>query len=834
MSEATTMYHTAATGCNRPGLSSIDRLIATTVGREDTIADLTDQLDRQAADTKNRHVIISGPPGSGKTHLLKVLGQRWRQSRSFTDSYMLVPFPTDNYRLLSFTDWLLDLLRLVCWYHRDVTAIDHYAHLQSLDSNMEINRQAGEYLSEFTRQSGRKLVVLFDRADRLIFETKKGIGIEPELQGFLQNFSELMFVGTSSAIFADFNDELAGLLKQQFRHLPLLPFSEDETRAFIRLNLTWDGHSSLLSDSNAIVSKTQALQHMTGGNPRLVMAFYELIINENRFDIKNLFEMLLDRLTPFYYERLNGLTRKEAAVLATLVTLRDDLPTQTLLTRKMRIRSHCCAGALNRLQQLNLVTAGDHPNDKRSKVYRIREGFFELWLATGQMQEPQRFMPLLVEFVSRWYADPVSRELKRQQLWSQLLRSDRARSTSHNENAEILLFYLTDLGEYSENCQTKLELAFHYAQTGRPQLAKNLLQMISANPDQLYTYQWVNEQIYLCINDNIQPDVLTTLSDIFISWRDLRIGREDQVVSRLHLISNQLQQFGFHQMNVGLLSEIVEYRVPEPLRPPLMAKIAQSLVGLGQYQQAFDLWQQICQITEKTADLKSQATALNNLSQLYQDQGYLDAALSHNEQALKILRQIGDDEAQSVTLNNRATIYYAQGYYEKALENLEQAQFITQQTGDIATEAITLSNLSLIFHQRDDTEKAVEYLETSLKYMRQLRNRDGEITTLINLSQIYRERHDLDTAENHLATALSRLRETPQDRRIVEVLIQIGFIRWDKGDTELALTNWAEAHEVAIETRLSQQWVRPEGMIEKRRSSTGYDFPVQPSRSTDG
>ena len=72
---------------------------------------------------------------------------------------------------------------------------------------------------------------------------------------------------------------------------------------------------------------------MTGGNPRLTMMLYELIVHENIMDVKLQFQKLLDQITPFYQDRLKDLAPQERALLETIALMRTEPSTPAAIAR---------------------------------------------------------------------------------------------------------------------------------------------------------------------------------------------------------------------------------------------------------------------------------------------------------------------------------------------------------------------------------------------------------------------------------------------------------------------------------------------------------------------
>jgi len=212
----------------------------------------------------------------------------------------------------------------------------------------------------------------------------------------------------------------------------------------------------LLEQFDELSPKIKALHEMTGGNPRLVIMHYALIADENVLEVKRQFEELLDRISPFYQDRMKELPPQERAVLETMALIRSEPKTPALLARKLRKSPQQTSTLLQRLTKSGYLVVMDHPDDKRSKIYRIKEGFFDLWLSMNESRQQRKRLPALTEFFELWY-QREEREQKRRALVDQLL-ADKSppAGTDHRVAA---LEYLADTGTADEKIAAKTWVA---------------------------------------------------------------------------------------------------------------------------------------------------------------------------------------------------------------------------------------------------------------------------------------------------------------------------------------------------------------------------------------
>ena len=110
-----------------------------------------------------------------------------------------------------------------------------------------------------------------------------------------------------------------------------------ETVEVIRRNLEWENRSDILSTFEDMHSRLHGLYRMTVGNPRLTMMLYELIAHDSVTRVQDQFHLLLDRISPFYQDRLNDLPPSQRSLLECLASMRDQEKTPAAIAAQMRM-----------------------------------------------------------------------------------------------------------------------------------------------------------------------------------------------------------------------------------------------------------------------------------------------------------------------------------------------------------------------------------------------------------------------------------------------------------------------------------------------------------------
>jgi serine phosphatase RsbU (regulator of sigma subunit) len=117
---------------------------------------------------------------------------------------------------------------------------------------------------------------------------------------------------------------------------------------------------------------------------------------------------------------------------------------------------------------------------------------------------------------------------------------------------------------------------------------------------------------------------------------------------------------------------------------------------------------------EEIGDKEGIASTLNNIGNIYNDQGDYAKAIEYYTQSLKIREEIGNKNGIAMSLNNIGTIHDLQGNYAKAMDYYTQSLKIREEIGDKKGIASSLHNLGIIYHDQGESAKAFKYSQLSL------------------------------------------------------------------------------------------------------------------------
>jgi tetratricopeptide (TPR) repeat protein len=653
-----------------------------------------------------------------------------------------------------------------------------------MEEDQEIIDAAVPRLKHYQEHTGKTLLLLMENLDSLFSEQIKNEQDIHRFRTFLMDSPSATLIGTSPVYFPGLTSAQRPFY--EFFDIQVLEdLSEEQTLELVRKNLELEKRGDLLDEIDNLSPKIRALHTMTGGNPRLTMMLYELIAHENILDVRTQFQKLLDQITPFYQHRMKDLAPQERALLEAMAFMRTEPRTPASIAARMRKPPQQVSSLLKRMIKGGYLTVSKNPQDKRSRVYRIKEGFFDLWLAMSESRMGRKRLGYLVKFFELYYLNRVEREKKRSELWQKI--EEDAKKQRKRDNDLEFLDYLSELGDGPERFQNKFELSLHSLKEGNARKAKDLLMEVKPFASERRIFTWMTEQVMRWSESGPVSDVSQWFDGLVEYWKTQRSGDLEKAVAIAQRLGLDLSGRGLHRIRIELLQDALQCAIRPADKIRIYLQIAESESMDGQSDSALHTLKTAFDLCEESESKEEESAILNNISQVYKARGDYETALKYLEQSLEIGRDIGDKKGEATILNNMGTIAHARGDYETALKYLEQSLKIHREIGDKAGEGTTLNNISGIYHARGDYETALKYLEQSLKIRREIGDKAGEGAALNNLSQIFDSRGDYERALKYLEQSLNIRREIGDKAGEGATLNNIGAIHRACGDYETAL-----------------------------------------------
>ena len=736
-------------GLYRSGVTSTERLRHTSVAREHVLDNAIESVRGSMGRKSKRHLLFIGPRGIGKTHLLSRIEDTVQSDEALRTGVVVVRFPEESNRTLSFADFLIGLCEILKDAVKDEPLwADIFARVQTEEDNSKVVDTLVPAIRRQNRERNRTILVMLENLGELFTRQIRDKNDLASLRKFLMADNGCQLIATAPLHF----DAITSVEQPfyDFFDIQILEnLSFEETVDVIRLNLEWEGHQEILTNFEDLRPRLRALYQMTGGNPRLTVMLYEMIANESVTKVQDQFHLLLDRITPFYQGRLNDLAPGQRALLECLASMRDQEKTPAAIAAQMRMSQQETSSLLKRLTDAHYLRASEHPQDKRSRLYAIREGFFDIWLAMNLSRGARKRLPFLVEFFELFYPSIEDREEKRRQLRETLIKEG-------SIDAENALDYLSEVGEKGEKAAAKFDMARISARRGdADQMISYVLEAAPLAGD------GVSQSIARIVTSNQPaPDYLTEMEEMIECWQTHRSGELEQFANRLKEMGEGLTFRTFSKAKIEFLRDTLQSIVDGKERITQRLRIASVLGDLSRWSESERQQRLALAEAEELANPMLVACASSDLAQLLHETNRLGEAEPLMRRALEI-----DETALgrhhpvvAIRLNGLARLLEATSRFVEAESLFRRALKITEAAfgRQHPVVAIRLNNLAALLWETNRFEEAEPMMRRALEISEAAhgRNHPDLANRLSNLAGLLQATNQFSEAEPLFRRAL--------------------------------------------------------------------------------
>ena len=695
-------------GLYRSGVTSAERLRHTSVARRHLLDNAIESLRGSAGRKSKNHLLFIGPRGIGKTHLLSCIEDAVQSDEALGANVVVVRFPEESNRTLSFADFLIG----ICGILKDVLEDEPlwsklYAAVQTEEDDARVADTLVPAIREENRRRGRTLLVMLENLGEILGRQIRDKNDVAALRKFLMADNGCLLLATAPLHFDGITDVRQPFY--DFFDIQILEnLSFEETVEVIRLNLEWEERKDVLETLEDMRPRLRALYRMTGGNPRLTMMLYELIAHESVASVQDQFHLMLDRISPFYQGRLNDLPPGQRALLECLASMRDQEKTPAAIAARMRMSQQETSSLLKRLTDAHYLRADRHPRDRRSRLYTIREGFFDIWLAMNLSRGARRRMPFLLDFFSLFYPSIEAREEKRRQLREKLLEEG-------SVDAEKALDYLSEVGDAGERATAKFDMARIFARRGDAEQAASYVR--EAAP---LAGDGVSQSIASIVTSTpFIPDYLTEVEQMIACWEMHRSGELEEFAHRLAEMGEGLTPRTLSETRLTFLRDSlksvknIEERIAQRLR------IARVLMDLARWKESEEQQRHALAEATEFANAKLVAVASSDLANLLYRTNRLGESELLTRRALEINMTAFGEQHPTVTrdLDNLAQLLQDTNRFEEAEPLMRRALEIdvTAFGEQHPTVARDLNNLAQLLQDTNRFEEAEPLMRRALE-----------------------------------------------------------------------------------------------------------------------
>ena len=736
-------------GLYRSGVTSPERLRHTSVARGHLLDNAIESLRGSVGRKSKNHLLFIGPRGIGKTHLLSCIEDAVRSDETLGTRVVVVRFPEESNRTLSFADFLIGMCGILMEVLEDEPLwTELYAAVQTDEDDSRVADTLVPTIREENRRHDRTLLVMLENLGEILTRQFRNRNNIAALRKFFMADNGCLLVATAPLHFDGITD-----IEQPFYDFFDIQILEnltfEDTVEVIRRNLEWEKREDVLKTLDDMRPRLESLYQMTGGNPRLTMMLYELIARESVISVQDQFHLLLDRISPFYQGRLDDLPPGQRALLECLASMRDQEKTPAAIAARMRMSQQETSSLLKRLTDAHYLRATRHPRDKRSRLYTIREGFFDIWLAMNLSRGARRRLPFLLEFFSLFYPSVVAREEKRSQLRAKLVEEG-------SGDAERALDYLSEVGDEGERATAKFDMARIFARRGVAEQAASYV--LEAAP---LAGDGVSRSIARIVaSAPSASDYLTEVEEMISAWEMHRSGELEAFAHRLAEMGEGLTLRTFSKTRLAFLRDTLESIGNSEDRIAQRLRIAEVLMQLADWKECEEQQRNALAEAEALANATLVARASNNLASLLQRINRLGEAEPLRRRALEIAEASFGKHSPTVAicLNNLATLLKDTNRIEEAEALMRRALVIAEAAfgNQHPTAAVYLSNLATLLKDTNRIDEAEPLMRRALEIAEATFGKQHPTVAirLNNLALLLLDTNRIDEAEPLMRRAL--------------------------------------------------------------------------------
>jgi DNA-binding MarR family transcriptional regulator len=349
-----------------PSAVAGEHLESITVGREPELTAIANAFKSASTSLNRPNLLLVGPRGSGKSHLISLTMHRISLDRQMSARLAIVWLPEDVYTITTYTDLLRTMIR----------SLGGVFFPNSTDAGLEdtLRVTAGDRVMVLVAEN-------FDRTLNLI-----GLSGQRSLRAFQHNSGAFMMLASMPAIdekLLDYDAPFYGAF--QIMHLEDLTVEQGRSLLIKTAQGNDDAELVAFLESPTGLARLRAIEHLSGGSPRLWLIISGLMTVELLDDLVPLFLKMLDELTPYYKARMDELAPAKAKVLAVLCRLGrepDDSGPMSVkdIAAECAMSQQTVSKQLHELETARFVRKVKNDKDKRASFYEPREPLLKLCL----------------------------------------------------------------------------------------------------------------------------------------------------------------------------------------------------------------------------------------------------------------------------------------------------------------------------------------------------------------------------------------------------------------------------------------------------------------------
>jgi tetratricopeptide (TPR) repeat protein len=370
------------------------------VQRHDLAAHVVERIQDSALTASKHHVLLVGPRGIGKTHLVSLIHNRVEAVQSQRDR-LWIAWLCEDETTSSFLDFLLRMLKALAHDYPSEFPHDRLSSVYGIkakDAEAECVALLQEYVGE------RTLLVVVENLDGVF----GGLGDEGQkrFRALLQQHPCFTILATSQSLFNGVSSRSSPFFGFfEIEHLGELDVGESVELLGKIAEFREDAELAAFLRTPIGRARVRAIHHLAGGNHRIYVVLSQFLKRESLDELTEAFLQMLDDLTPYYQARLSWLSPQQRKIVEYLCDRRGAVPVKEI-AQGLFITHQTVSGQLKDLREKGYVRS---TNVGRESFYELREPLMRLCMEIKKNRGgPIR---LFLDFLRLWYTPNELRAL---------------------------------------------------------------------------------------------------------------------------------------------------------------------------------------------------------------------------------------------------------------------------------------------------------------------------------------------------------------------------------------------------------------------------------------
>ncbi len=382
-----------------PALQSPETLKSTLMGRDETLKTIVRVLRNTAKGGSISHLILIGPKGIGKTHMLRTIYHCLKGDidiigiGEYRDSFVPVIFSEEEYVTNA-----IKFLRLCIEYLKsERTDIKISDNLTRPDSDERQKELILDFIKSFRKNTGRVLLLLVDNFNDIL-ETFTDED-QSLLRDILMTSESVLLIGTAPTLFhaiVNHGEPFYNFFETEW----LRDISFIDTKKLLKKLAELEQRHDILKVIEEKESKLRAIYELSGGNPRLIVSFYQIMREVEITSVEETFQRMLDEMTPYFSARMKDLSAQQREIMD-VIAQAETLLTPTEVAQRSGIPVNQVNAQIRRLEEIGYLQKVTG-RKRKGVLYDIKERLFGLWRQM-RVEAGRKRLSFIIRFVEIWF-----------------------------------------------------------------------------------------------------------------------------------------------------------------------------------------------------------------------------------------------------------------------------------------------------------------------------------------------------------------------------------------------------------------------------------------------